>query len=171
MWFASCQLKCKVDTKNASRRETLCTANYVDCSLNGGYDPRDPCKQKCVTPLGGRKTATAGDTLPSEVTTSTTSIIHKGEKIEVDCTMKDTIQNKGLKCYDKEGYMIKFNEDPNAKDKLLYKKALPEGEEWVYDCNFLENLLYDNCFESKSSAMKIVSGIISFSALIFFMGE
>jgi len=67
--------------------------------------------------------------------------------------------------------MIQFNEDPNAKDKLLYKRALPPGEEWVYDCNWFENLIYDNCFTSKSSAMKIVGGIISLSTLIFFMGE
>lgn len=67
-WFASCQLKCKIDTERASEAVVYCTANYVDCSLNGGYDPRDKCNQKCITPLGGRNTYTDGDTLPEEVT-------------------------------------------------------------------------------------------------------
>jgi hypothetical protein len=114
--------------------------------LHGGYDPRDPCKQKCVTPIGGRKEATNGDTLRDEVTDATKFVIHKGEKIAVKCT---TSGDKA-KCKDSDGNEIAFNDDPNAKDKAFFKKTLPEGEEWVYDCNFIERLLYDNCFNSKS---------------------
>lgn len=80
--------------------------------------------------------------------------------------------NEGLvECKDTEGNMIKFNTDPNAKDKSYYKQILPEGEEWVYDCNIIENLLYDNCFNSKSSAMKVVTGMVSLFSLIFLMNE
>jgi len=69
-WYAACQLKCKADADKGFRAvqedKIMCTANYVDCSANGGYDPRDPCKQKCVSPLKGRADS-AADTLASEV--------------------------------------------------------------------------------------------------------
>ena len=27
----------------------MCTRQYTDCSMYGGYDPRDPCKHTCMS--------------------------------------------------------------------------------------------------------------------------
>jgi hypothetical protein len=139
--------------------------------LNGGYDPRDPCKQKCVTPLGGRKNATSADTLQSELTVDTTSVIYRGEKVAVNCNelkAEDTI----ICTRQDDGKRIDFNADPNAIQKSFYKpNSPPDGEEWIYVCNFLEQILYNNCWTSKSSAINIIAGMVSLSSLIFYMTE
>lgn len=162
-WFASCQLKCKIDVEKISKTEVFCTANFVDCDLNGGYDPRDPCNQKCVTPLGGRNETTSGDTLQDEVTDETTSIIYMGEKIEVKC--KTNTETEKVDCKNIDLGEIKFNDDPAARDKALFKKARKDGEPWEYECNWWQMALFDNCFNAASSAVKIFSGMISLSAL------
>lgn len=89
-WYASCQLKCKMDTvtnyKMLNNQEIICTTNFVDCERHGGYDPRDPCNQRCITPLKGRTSKNPKDTQADEVNDKTTRVIKNGEAIDVQCT-------------------------------------------------------------------------------------
>lgn len=60
-----------------------CSGDFVDCSENGGYDPRDPCNQTCVQKKeekGQKKVdeATDADTTQAEVSVRTKTIIFDG---------------------------------------------------------------------------------------------
>ena len=92
-YYSACQDKCKVDAEQDEKitkerlneLDFICAAEFVDCSNNGGYDPRDFCKQTCVIPLGGRDN-TAADTVKEEVGVFTSFVVFKGERIDVKCT-------------------------------------------------------------------------------------
>lgn len=92
-YYLACQDKCKVDSEQDEKvtkerlneLDFICVGDFVDCSKNGGYDPRDFCKKTCVIPLEGRD-HTAADTVKEEVGTFTTFVVFKGERIDVNCT-------------------------------------------------------------------------------------
>ena len=48
-WTAGCKTWCK-QGKNKQPDPSKCSKMYVDCSLFGGYDPEDACKQTCLRP-------------------------------------------------------------------------------------------------------------------------
>jgi len=50
MYYYSCGIKCRINVEEAKRYRKQCIGNYVDCSLYGGFDPVDRCRQKCVQP-------------------------------------------------------------------------------------------------------------------------
>lgn len=96
-YFAACQDKCKytVQIKNEDGT-TLCTGKYVNCSENGGYDPTDPCNQTCIQKKEDVLKETPRDTIRSELTLETTSIIKFGEKLAVKCLEFDA----EIQCFD-----------------------------------------------------------------------
>lgn len=52
MFYEACQNKCKADSEELAKiteerlneLDFICTAEFVDCSNNGGYAPRDICR-------------------------------------------------------------------------------------------------------------------------------
>lgn len=130
-WYLACQLKCKADSekgfKAVQENKQLCTAKFVDCSANGGYDPRDPCKQKCVTPLEGRAQS-AADTSASEVNGNTKFVIKNGIKIGVVC--RPALDAEGFVCKDVMGDVVKLeNRTPEQMNAAVTNlKAPPPGK-------------------------------------------
>lgn len=58
LWYTACQMKCDMEVqKNEQKEDVFCDGKFVDCDGFGGYDPRDPCRQTCVTPIEGIKGA------------------------------------------------------------------------------------------------------------------
>lgn len=107
---------------------------------------------------------TARDTLSTEVTDKTTSVIKFGERVQVDCKEH---WGGAVQCFDKEnpGQMIQLDEKPvteawspeNSRVEKIARPApgtAPGGKDWKLGCNILEKLLMDNCW---SSAVRIAA--------------
>lgn len=86
-WYSACSSTCKAQTEKATLEPGLCTGLYVNCSDRGGYDPTDLCKTTCnwKNSNGQQYMKTAADTVKSEVSAATKSVIKYGERVEVYC--------------------------------------------------------------------------------------
>ena len=151
-YYYSCQIKCKIETAQIKNSHETCSGKFVDCSRYGGYDPTDPCHETCLRPKddfehedddsNDSDENTENDTLKSEVTTSTKSIIHKGKWIEVEC------RNQPIDCY-KPGIYIPLEFPPEVNVKRYHKmhNRAPNGAYWKFDCNWIQKMIYENCWE------------------------
>jgi len=155
-YFHACKDKCKVDAEQEEKvtkerlneLDIICAAEYVDCSNNGGYDPRDFCKQTCKIPLEGRD-HTDADTVQEEVGKFTSFVVFKGEMIDVKC-------NEDQICTEPDGTVVELlSKSEKELLQVTFKKSPPKGGEWRYDCSNLEKILDDNCW---SNAIRVASG-------------
>jgi len=126
--------------------KTTCTGTFVDCSMYGGYDPVDPCKQTCINPRGGFPDKfTDADTTYDEVDVNTKSLVYHGRVIDVDCKF-DGVEDQKI-CYDKSGARLNLRGKITVKDKYKSHARAPNGAYWKFDCNFIQKFTYQNCWE------------------------
>jgi len=85
LYYYSCVIKCKVDAERLLGSHAHCSGKFVDCSMYGGYDPTDPCRQTCIVPRNEDMKhgevdngVSMADTPHSEVNAATKSIIYHG---------------------------------------------------------------------------------------------
>lgn len=112
-WYGACSGKCKVDSEKKEKEPIMCTAQYVDCSEQGGYDPTDPCKQTCNWKMIAKQGTTqlmrtARDTLKDEVNEKTEFVVKYGERVEVSCKKHwgGTVQ-----CFDSAGKLVALEKE------------------------------------------------------------
>ena len=143
----SCVIKCKVETRQLLGAKATCSGKFVDCTMFGGYDPIDPCRQTCIIPRideevhGGEldNGITAADTPYTDITTLTKQLVYHGRLIDVNCQYN---QLNKVECVDVTGKVLQLIDKITVEDKFKTHSRAPNGAYWKFDCNWIQKLTY-----------------------------